>query len=798
MNNGKYELILSRLENVQVSGNGYTARCPVESHNDTKNSLSIRTGNDNRILLKCHAGCSIEDIVRALGLTMRDLFPFPNHQNNDRNNASGITLKELATDKYMPINFLTSLGVYQSGRVVKIPYRLEDGSPAPRQRLRTALKAKDGSRWAKGEGSPVPYGLWKLREARDAGQIVLCEGESDAWTLWYHGFPAMGLPGADMTKKLKIAHFQDISRVYVIREPDQGGDTFVNGMTKQFSGWRSWRGELFEVRLSESTGAKDPNDLHKQDPDNFKNVFMEVLSAAKPLEIVNQNLKSEAKHMFANGNNLTDLGNTRRLVTQHGQTIRYCHIWKKWLIWNGKFWEIDNTGAVVRLAKNTVMSIYAEASKESDEGLRKALVDHARKSEAASRIKAMITLAESEEGIPISPDQLDNNRWLLNCLNGTVDLKTGKLLPHRRDDYITKIAPVEYRPDVECPIWHTFLNEIMEDNQNLVSFLQRAAGMCLTGDVSEHVLFVLHGNGRNGKSTLLNIMLDIMNDYSIQAPPDLLMAKHNERHPTELADLFGKRLVVSIESDEGRRMAESLIKQLTGGDKIKARRMREDFWEFWPSHKLWLATNHKPQVRGTDTAIWSRLKLIPFNVSFAGRENKQLPAKLLTEKPGIFKWLVEGCLAWQREGLGVPDEVQAATEIYRTEQDTLGNFLTEHCITNPLVRVPASDIYRAYKAWCENNNEYVLSQKIFGTRLSERGFNKSRGTKTGGYVWYGIGLLNDLNDTERFSYITASRENKSEFIRKIEFNRSVPSVDKENNVNSKNFAWEGDLHKLPI
>jgi len=267
------------------------------------------------------------------------------------------------------------------------------------------------------------------------------------------------------------------------------------------------------------------------------------------------------------------------------------------------------------------------------------------------------------------------------------------------------------------------------------------------------------------------------------AAPDLLLAKRSDRHPTELADLFGKRLVTAVESGEGRRLNEALIKQLTGGDKIRARRMREDFWEFEPTHKLWLATNHKPQVRGTDLAIWSRLKLVPFTVAFPEeRQDRQLPKKLLAELPGILRWAVEGCLAWQKDGLGVPDEVKAATETYRQEQDILAVFLSECCVINPLAKAAAKDLYRAYVEWCEETGERPTSQRNFGMRLTERGFERYRGGKSGGFMWRGIGLLTEQSErTEPNSRINSIRRNTSVFNRK---NGSDGSDDSDDSIDS--------------
>ncbi|TDA70639.1 MAG: DNA primase [Clostridia bacterium] len=444
----------------------------------------------------------------------------------------------------------------------------------------------------------------------------------------------------------------------------------------------------------------------------------------------------------------TDLGNAQRLVAAHGQDLRYCHPWGKWLVWNGQQWQVDNTAEVMRRAKDTVRGMYGEAAHIDNEKERREFLQFVLKSESRDRLAATVTLAASEPGIPVLPGELDRDPWLLNCANGTVDLRTGELRPHRREDMLSKMTPVAYDPEAACPRWEAFLERIMAGNERLITFLQRAVGYSLTASTREQVFFLLYGTGANGKSVFLTTLQAVLGDYATQAAPDLLLAKKGERHPTEVADLLGKRLVVATETESGRRLAESLVKQLTGGDKLKARRMREDFFEFEATHKLWLATNHKPRVRGTDYAIWRRIRLIPFNVTIPVEEqDKSLPDKLREELPGILRWAVEGCLAWQREGLGVPDEVKAATDAYRQEQDVLAAFLEDCCIINPLAKAAAKDIYQTYLAWCEENGERPMSQRDLGMQLTERGFDRFRGGKSGGIVWRGIGLLTE--GTER-------------------------------------------------
>jgi len=443
----------------------------------------------------------------------------------------------------------------------------------------------------------------------------------------------------------------------------------------------------------------------------------------------------------------SDQGNAMRLVHRHGQDLLYCHPWKKWLVWDGRRWQRDNTAEVVRRAKETVRSIYAEAEEVADENERKALRKHAIRSENEPHIRRMIKLADSEPGIPVLPNELDADRWLLTCLNGTLDLRTGELGEHQREDRITKLAPVEYDPKAPAPTWDAFLQRIMDGNEDLIAFLQRAVGYSLTGDVSERVLFLLYGRGANGKTTFLETVRALLGDYAQRTPMETLLAKRGGSIPNDVARLRGARFVSASESEEGKRLNEPLIKELTGGDTISARFLYGEYFEFKPQCKMWLATNHKPVVRGTDKAIWDRIQLIPFAVTIPEAEqDKHFGEKLKAELAGILAWAVKGCLDWQENGLGVPGEVKRATEGYREEMDTVGNFIKDCCVVSPTAVVGSKEFNETYCKWCEENGERPLSQKKVGTQLRERGFTKDRNSKTGRIEWYGLGLLSEPSE----------------------------------------------------
>lgn len=440
---------------------------------------------------------------------------------------------------------------------------------------------------------------------------------------------------------------------------------------------------------------------------------------------------------------LTDIGNGQRLAVRHGRDLRFCHAWGKWLIWDSQRFRQDDTGEIDRRAKETAQHIYQEAADCPDTARQTELAKHALRSQSHARVQSMIALAKSEPDIPSRPGDWDKQPRLLTCKNGTIDLRTGHLQESRREDMGTKCAGTEYDPEAVAPRWEAFLETVLP-NAALRGFFQRFIGYSLTGDVSEQCLGFLYGSGSNGKSTALRAIMDTLGDYALQAAPDLLIAREASGGPNnDVAELQGIRLVATIEVEDGKRMAEGLVKQITGGDRIKARYMRQDFFEFEPTHKILLAANHKPTIRGQDLAIWRRIKVIPFEVQIIdGDKDPHLLEKLRAEMPGILAWAVRGCLEWQRIGLAEPAAVKEATAAYQAGEDVLGDFLGECCVLLPTLKVTAAVLYSTYFKWAEVNNERALSKKNFGARLQEGrrifagqniGSKHARG-------WEGVGL----------------------------------------------------------
>lgn len=440
----------------------------------------------------------------------------------------------------------------------------------------------------------------------------------------------------------------------------------------------------------------------------------------------------------------SDRGNAMRLLTLHGQNLRYCHAWKQWLIYDQGRWIVDETAAIIRRCEGVIQTLYLDAGHSEDPKERKALASWALKTESFKAVNGMLSWANARAGVPVIPDELDADPWHFNVQNGTLDLKTGQLQPHQREDLISKQAPVTFDPDTQCPQWLAFLDRIMASNQNLISYLQRAVGYSLSGSRREQKMFIPFGKGRNGKSTFIDLLMDLLGDYAESTPTSTLMTKRTDGIPNDVARLKGVRFVSAQEAEKGRHLAESLVKQITGDKRISARFMHANWFTFEPICKIWLSTNHKPLIRGTDDGIWRRVQLIPFNVQIPEEEaDTDLPQKLQTELPGILNWALAGCLAWQEQGLNPPDEIKAANNEYRNEQDALCTFFEEHCIFRPDARVSVQDLFRVYTSWCEESGEKsseIMTKSQFGVFLKQQK-DLTQGRTGQARYWIGIGLL---------------------------------------------------------
>ena len=441
-----------------------------------------------------------------------------------------------------------------------------------------------------------------------------------------------------------------------------------------------------------------------------------------------------------------DTGNAQRFVDLFGDKVRYCYTDKRWLWYDGRKWCTDMTGAVKRLADKAVACMSAELKvyeqTDADEGtdMAKTFEKHMKSSRSNKSKNAMLN--EVMHHVPILPSQLDRYKAALNTPGGVIDLKSGALAPHDPKNYFTKITAVEYSENADCPRWTAFLDDIFGGDKDLIRYVQKAVGYSLTGATSEQCAFFLYGTGRNGKSTFLDIIRDIFGDYAANIQPETIMVRSNQSTAinSDIARLKGARLVTSVEPNEGVRINEGLLKQLTGDDTVTARKLYGDEFEFKPEFKLWMATNHKPVIRGTDTGIWRRIHMIPFTcVIPEGKVDRRLKYKLAAEMTGIFRWAVEGCLLWQKEGLKMPRAVLEEVREYRREMDVISAFVEYKCTVGKGLSVKSSQLFAAYLNWAEQNNEYRMSSTKFGMELAKR-FEKVR--TRGGIYFNGLSLNN--------------------------------------------------------
>jgi putative DNA primase/helicase len=406
-----------------------------------------------------------------------------------------------------------------------------------------------------------------------------------------------------------------------------------------------------------------------------------------------------------------------------------------WLVWDGRRYRADATSQIIAKADETICRIHLDAYRETNPDRREVLAKLATRYSKIERVRGGLAFLQARRSATI--EQLDADPCGFNVANGTIDLRTGKLRPHTRADRITKVAEVEYDPAAPAPRWYRFLTEIFDDNLELVEYLKRLVGYSLTADQRDHRLPILVGPGSNGKSTLVKVLFALGGDYAMAAPASLLLKKYSDAIPTDVAGLRGARIVVASETPEDGRLDETRVKLLTGAEgKIAARYMRQDFFEFNPTHHLFLQTNHKPRIVGTDFAIWRRIRLIPFDVIFeevtadnpapVHPADPLLDEKLRAELPGILAWAVEGAKEWFERGLRDPSSVLEATKTYRREEDVLADFVESRCVTGPKHSASVGDLFAAYESWCDRERLRPWSKNRFSRRLSGAGYQSDR------------------------------------------------------------------------
>lgn len=731
----KAAMIAAACQQAKPTSTGWQACCP--AHEDSHPSLSIGY-TDTKVLLCCHAGCDFDAICAALMLKPAELFCGERWDNSP------------ITDTYDYVDEHGTL-LFQVCRTLnkKFPQRHPDPSEP------------NGWKWGITGIRRVLYHLPQLKAGIAAGQTVyLPEGEKDVHTLEQFGLIATCNPMGAVHPRGKVKWLNEYSEtlrgahVVILPDYDKQGAEHTEIVSRRLAGI--------------AASIIIPTDIHTHKPGSDVTDWVQNGGTKEQLLAAVESCpgwtptaatfapippgSTNGKHppadpptpptgrQFDPDSLYTDSYNGRALVAAHGPDMRYCPAWKSWLTWTGTHWQRDKSRLVMRWAKHTIKDL-ARLMHQMDNDQSTKLMKHIQASLSTAKLKAMVENAESEDDITVQPDDFDRDPFLLNCANGTIDLRTGTLRTADRADYITKCLSVAYDAKATCPRWEAFLDRAMGGKQGLVAFLHRAVGYSLTGSTIEQCLFILHGPTKTGKSTFLSRLLDLLGPYGTNADMESFMHKERTEIRNDLADLAGARVVCALEAQEGKRLNESLIKQLTGGvDQVKARFLFEDYFTFTPQFKVFLGTNHKPVIRDNNQAIWERIRLVPFIVQIPLKErDKALDATLHEEIAGILAWAVRGCLAWQRENsLAEPTEVAEYTSDYQKEMDVLGRFVDECCLLHIQTQAKLSDLYSAYKQWCEASSERWDTQATFSQRLEERGLSKYKNN----VMWFrGIGLL---------------------------------------------------------
>jgi len=722
------------------------AYCPC--HSDKKASLSIsRDRAAGRTLLYCHAGCDVKDILSKVGLSLKDLFQEekPRERKKDRIEAiykytdSGGKLlfekvrfrpKVFTQRRHIDGAVVWGLG---GGRY----FETYPGSNEYSMKERSGASAREFS-----EVKPVLYNLpGVIKGVNGKETIYIVEGEKDADNLIKHGLTATtNFDGASKSvdkQKWRKEYNEYFTGAYVVLLPDNDnpGRCHMMNIAKELKGIAKG------IRMVElPVPQKEDVSYYLEEGHTIDDLLNLVKNTVQLGDYIkNENFSLLYYHF-------SDVGNAERLIALYGSDIRYSFPQDKFFIWSGRHWQGDSTGGIYKLAKNTLRRLLTEgealdeSAVEADKEAKKKVMSFAIRSENDGKIKAMVNQAKSQPEIILRESNM--NPFILNVVNGTLDLKTGKLGEHKKSDYITRMIDIEYDAKAKCPNWIKFLDKIFMGDSEMVDFIQRSIGYSLTGSEEEQCFYMLYGNGANGKTTFLNTIKLIMGDYADTLKASSLMAKQfDDGARGDIAKLTGKRFVVSSELNEGQYFDESLIKCITGGEVIPVRFLYGMEFDLKPEFKIWMGTNEKPKIRGTDMGIWRRVRMIPFLYTFTGEDVDKnfMDNMLIPELPGILNWAVEGCRKWQEEGMIVPQRARAAIEEYRDEMDVVQRFLDENCVMGDIYAIKVGDLYQRFCNWCSRSGDRAVTGIKFGKKLKDKGFEQIK--SNGWRHWKGIGAL---------------------------------------------------------
>lgn len=747
--------LLHRLNKVKKNGSGWQALCP--AHEDMNPSLSISEGNDGRVLLYCHAGCTFDSVANVLGYAAKDLMP----DNSDSGNGR---LKQMKSSNIYDYKD-------ESGRLLYQILKYEN----PKSFRVRRPDGNGGSVWSLNGTSRVLYRLPELINS-NSQEVLMTEGEKDCDCAISHGFTAVtNAFGADCWQSDYNVYLEG-KEVVIVQDNDEAGAertrTLLENLTGvassikiiDFSSILPFKGaDLFDY-FKEHT-SEDLRKLIDTTPQIQRATRSEF--ACESEGTINRAVKgmTEQYKPKQNDNNsktkispvcsdlldlhLSDAGNAEALVKLYSRKLRFDHTSKQWFIWNGNTWEKDEKGNTKIYALRTARERLRSAADIEDKGKRKSLVNWCFQSESNFRINATLSIASTLEPLAVIKSEFDSDPMLLGCLNGVVNLSTGEFQEGNPEDMISLSTHIQFDESAKAPRWDRFLSEIFSQNEELINFVHRFVGYSLTGLTNEQIFAMLVGTGENGKSVFLAAVKNILGDYAANTPfSTFLSFKYDgNKISNEMAALAGKRFVTASEIKENMILNEGTIKAATGDDEITARFLKKNSFTFTPAFKLALCVNHKPKILDTTHAFWRRIKVIPFERKFSGekRDNKLLD-KLKNEAPGMLNWAIQGCLKWQTEGLKSPDIITAATKEYRTEEDVFKQFIEDCTCRGESAKVESAKLWEAWKTWAEKNGEKSQTNTWLGRKMKdEDGIIKERATIGGKKktVYQGIGLLEE-------------------------------------------------------
>ena len=720
--------IAERLPDVKIvrHGDDWRMPCPIHKGKNPE-SFSINVGNGG--IWHCHSACNRGGTLFHLEAALAGV----DYQ------VAVANLRDIAGQNgsvQEPVTATPKLGKI----VAEYDYTREDGSKEF-QVVRYA-EPKDFRQRHRDERGNWVWNLkgcrrllYRLHKVCSAPLVIVTEGEKDVHTIESLGFVGTCNPMGAGKWLSEYTTALRSKEVVIVPDNDEEGLAHARIVLAALEG------QSASVRVVHVPEGKDVSEWMALG--GSREAFQKLINGEPPVSL-DELLQSDH----------TDAGNEECFLRLHGRNYLYNWTAKQWLHWSGVFWRPDTTGqadrhmlevAEMRLQAAFGMPESTDEEKEKKEAIEKA----ARQLRNVKKRSAALESARSNRSFAKETKDFDTKHDLFCCGNGVIDLRSGKLRPGHRSDFITKNTPVSWDPSARCDRWLEFLAEVFPERPEMWSFLQRAVGYSLTGLTSEEMFFLLWGTGRNGKGTFISTLSAVLGDYAHTCEMSSLTAKKDDPVRNDLAALCGARFVTAQETHERSRLDEAMIKTLTGGDKISARFLFQEFFQFDPTWKLWLATNHKPEIRGTDLAIWSRPKLIPFTVSFEGRENRGLKAELLSPKllSGVLRWAVEGAVEYYKGGLNYPAEVLQATQEYKAECDLLGRFIEDKCLRLPTAECKARVLYQAYQKWTEEIGESkAMTEKSFSLQLQSRGYKNKR--RTDCKYWEGVNLLTVMHEVD--------------------------------------------------